>query len=127
MLVPVHMAGGSKNVGTQQLTGGNAMITDKINSKLDEAKKLMRKLDKALALEYLWPEAFEHGRARAHWLGKKPARNTLPDTPLHLYHEFIITNGDGEQKFFGYEETPEILGGGLPVSAYRRVTNLTKG
>jgi len=98
------------------------MITDKINSKLDDAKKLTRKLDKALALEYLWPEAFEHGRVRAHWLGKKLARIRLPDTPLHLHHEFIITNGAGEQQFFSYEETPEILGGGLPVSAYRRVT-----
>lgn len=89
------------------------MITDKINSKLDEAKKLGRKLDKALALEYLWPEAFDHGRARAHWLGKTPTTiHFKKGEALHLYHEFIITDGKGEQRFFGYEEVPELLGGG---------------
>ena len=102
------------------------MITDKINSKLDEAKKLTRKLDKSIALEYLWPEAFDHGRARAHWFGKTPSTiHFKKGEPLHLHHEFHITDGDGNKKMFSYDDVPTILGGGLPDDQWSRITNLT--
>ena len=104
------------------------MLTDKLNSKVNEAKKLTRKLDKALALEYLWPDAFQYGRARAHWFGPSGTNTTrglMPDTPLHLKHEFVITDSLGNTRSFGYEETPEILSGGLPDGQWQRRTNLT--
>ena len=104
------------------------MITDKLNSKLSKAKALTKKLDRSLALEWLWPEAFNHGRARAYWTGKQPRGMHLTrNDPTHLHHEFRITDGDGEMRSFSYDDTPEILGGGLPTEMYRRVTNLTKG
>lgn len=102
------------------------MITDKLNSKLDEAKKLTRKLDKSIALEYLWPEAFDHGRARAHWFGKANHGNAVLNKPVHMYHEFHITDGDGNKKMFSYDDVPTILGGGLPDNQWRRITNLTR-
>ena len=104
------------------------MITDKLHSKLSEAKALTRSLDKSLALEYLWPEAFNHGRARASWTGTARQGTYLTrNDPTHLHHEFRITDGDGEMRSFSYDDTPEILGGGLPTEMYRRVTNLAGG
>jgi hypothetical protein len=96
-----------------------------LNSKLNEAKKLTRKMDKSLALEYLWPEAFEHGRARAYWFGKAAAQRGKPDQP-HRYHEFIITNSKGDSRSFAYEQVPTLLNGGLPEDQWRRITNLTR-
>ena len=103
------------------------MITDKLNSKLSEAKALTRKLDRSLALEFLWPEAFDHGRARAHWFGKaQDSRKHGKLDPVHKRHEFRITDAKGDMRSFAYDDVPDVLGGGLPVEMYRRVTNLTK-
>jgi hypothetical protein len=91
-------------------------MLSELKKKQAEAKKLTDKLDKALALEYLWPEAFEHGRARSHWYG---AAGTScmgfkrPGEPLHLKHKFTITDGEGNARLFSYDEVPKILGGGL--------------
>ena len=101
------------------------MLTDKLNSKLEKARELGRSLDKSLAIEYLWFDAFNHGRARAHWVGKGTSYNNRVTMPLHYGHEFIITDGNGEQRMFTYEDVPETLGGGLKNDQWQRVTNLT--
>jgi hypothetical protein len=104
------------------------MITDKLHGQLDKAKALTRKLDKALALEYLWPDAFQYGRARSHWFGPSGTNDTRymrHDQPLHLKHEYIITDGEGNTRSFDYEEVPDILQGGLKKEMWQRVTNLT--
>jgi hypothetical protein len=104
------------------------MITDKLHSKVDESKKLMVKLDKSLALEYLWPDAFQYGRARAHWFGPSGTNHTFlmaRDQPLHLKHEFVVTDAKGNTRSFDYEEVPTVLQGGLPEEQWRRITNLT--
>jgi len=106
------------------------MLTDKLHGKLEEAKRLTHKLDRSLALEYLWPDAFNHGRARAHWFGPsttEPTNYMRPNQPVHLFHEFHITDSKGNKMMFTYYEVPEILGGGLKEEMYRRVTNLTIG
>jgi hypothetical protein len=104
------------------------MITDKLNSKLAEAREVMLKLDKSLALEYLWPDAFKHGRARAHWFGPagtNDARYLPHGAPFHLKHEFVVTDAKGNTRSFDYEEVPSILEGGLEKEMWQRVTNLT--
>ena len=91
-------------------------MLSELKKKQAEARKLTDKLDKALALEKLWPEAFDHGRARAHWYGAagtNDMRFMRPDQPIHLKHEFVITDGEGNVRSFSFDDTPKIFGGGL--------------
>lgn len=101
------------------------MVTENLQNKLAKAQELTRSLDKSLAMEWLWPEVFEHGRVRAYWRGVSP-KNQDPRTPVHKYHEYVITNGEEEQRSFSFEQVPEILGGGLKREAYRRFPKVTE-
>ena len=87
------------------------MLTDKLTAKQAQARALTKKLDRSIALEYLWPEVFDNGRARGYWLGTQP-NYVAPDLPLHREHEYIITDGKGDKRYFKFDDVPELLGGG---------------
>ena len=93
------------------------MLTDKLKDKQAQASALMKKLDRSMAIESLWPEVFDHGRASTYWFGKAHAQfRRLARDPIHMHHEFVMTNGNGEKRMFKYDDVPEVLGGGLTES-----------
>lgn len=87
------------------------MGTKKIKELVKKQSELIRGLDRSMALEVLWPEVFNHGSASSYWLGKVHSRGGLPH-PLHFHHEFVVTNGLKEKRYFSYHDVPVILGGG---------------
>lgn len=109
---------------------------ERIGALQDEARELRHKLSKSLAIQELWPEAFDHGRVRSQWVDRRPAhqRSHSGGQLNHTYrgmrrngtvgpiteprpkfwgHIFYVTNGEGEVREYRYEQVPAILGGGL--------------
>ena len=88
-------------------------ITDLLKDKQAIARELTRELDRSIAIEQLWPEAFEHGRVRAYWVGKQQAGNLVRLHGGHYGHEYHITDSKEECRMFAFNDVPNVLGGGL--------------
>lgn len=89
--------------------------TQELRKKQKEVKQLMDGLDRAIALERLWPEVFEgSAKPSSHWRGIAPSTMALKmGAPKHAEHTFVVTSAAGETREFPFEMVPDALGGGL--------------
>jgi hypothetical protein len=99
-------------------------LHDEINRKQKKINRLQDDLKRSLALQKLWPEAFEHGAAKACWTGQPMSKveavltcraNGLPEgewkiSPLFLNDAVLtITNGKGDARSFSIDQVPQVL------------------
>lgn len=73
------------------------------------AADLQASLERSLAIQQLWPEAFDHGKCTAAWVGKQRVAYKLAENSNRALH---ITCGCGEVQVFEFDKVPKILGGG---------------
>ena len=80
----------------------SSKILDEIQAKSAERDKLIESLERALAIEELWPRAFDLGKVRSHYKG----------TTYELTNFVItVTSSDGsvESREFDPMQVPEAL------------------
>jgi hypothetical protein len=73
-------------------------VLDNLKSLWKKRDELQGELQRSLAIQELWPEAFEHGRVFSHVEGN-------PGSGFFL----TIKRGDGEERKFNIKEVPTIL------------------
>ena len=66
----------------------------------NKSSKLTQELNQRLAIQNLWPEAFDRGKAKSQWIGRLRMQT---DDPLDALEKFIIINGAGEKRVFDAE------------------------
>jgi hypothetical protein len=67
---------------------------------------LLRELERSIAIQTLWPEAFAHGAARSSWIGR-PITRTLFDIRYAL--RLQVTDGAGTVREFPQDDVPAVL------------------
>lgn len=68
-------------------------------------RELMDKLDRSLAIQALWPEAFALGPVTTHWRGIVPRGK--PD--LRTMRLVIRRKADGAERIIHYRNVPDVL------------------
>ena len=75
-----------------------------IESKSREGLELMEKLKQGMAIEKLWPEVFDSGKATSKWTSRHPAQLKRGEDPLSLLTKLTVTSGTGEERVFDAKE-----------------------
>jgi len=101
----------SKHIGKFYKTGHNSVteywpywaretVEGIVLNYANKSSKLTQELNQRLAIQNLWPEAFDRGKAKSQWIGRLRMQT---DDPLDALEKFIIINGAGEKRVFDAE------------------------
>ena len=70
---------------------------------------LSLELERAQALEVLWPGVFDAGKVRTYWVDVPTGRTGKQNEVILYTLRFDITSGEGETRSFGREEVPACI------------------
>lgn len=70
--------------------------------------KLVAELERSLAIQQLWPDAFAHGRCTSRWIGAPLDRNRR-DGRIRYALRLRISDGAGNAREFPQADVPVIL------------------
>ena len=92
------------------------LLPGNLKKLFDERGELQRKLEASLAIQHIWPEAFECGRVHSHFEG--PRRRDIRGRFKIDQLKFIVERSDGERREFSLSALPPVLA--ARAEQYRR-------